>query len=218
MTRAKLTDLAAGLPQVLLHAATIAGILMAWSLQPDEASRHGAGLILAMLSKLTRIAFLSLLIFLLFSRRAPARAAEGAWPKIWALIGLVFAAIIATLPHTAPAAWLRITALTLTVVGTVGSIYAALYLGRSFSIFPQARGLVVSGPYKYLRHPLYLAEWIAVVGMSLQFAQPWAWLVAGASLFVQFPRMGYEEAVLLEAYPQYRGYRDATARLIPGIY
>ena len=108
--------------------------------------------------------------------------------------------------------------LALTVLGTVGSIYVVLYLGRSFSIFPQARGLVVAGPYKYLRHPLYLAEWIAVVGMSLQFAQPWAWLLAVASLLVQLPRMRYEETILLETYPQYRAYRDATARLIPGIY
>ena len=218
MTKAKFIDLVAGLPQVLLNAATIAGILMAWSLQPDEASSHGAGLILALLSKLTQIVFLSLLIVFLFSRRTPARAAEGWPPKFWALVGLFFAAIIAALPHSAPAPWLRITGLTLTILGTVGSIYAALYLGRSFSIFPQARGLVLSGPYKYLRHPLYVAEWIAVVGMSLQFAQPWALLIAGASLLIQFPRMSYEEAVLLEAYPQYREYSDATARLIPGIY
>jgi protein-S-isoprenylcysteine O-methyltransferase Ste14 len=218
MTKAKLYDLAAGLPQVLLNGATIAGILIAWSLQPDDAGRHGIGLVLAALSSLTRSLFLSLLIFLLFSRRTPTNLAHGAWPKFWALIGLGFAALIAILPQTAPAPWIRMTSLALTLVGTVGSIYVVLYLGRSFSIFPQARGLVMGGPYKHLRHPLYLAEWITVVGMSLQFAQPWAWLLAIASLFVQLPRMRYEETVLLETYPQYRPYCDATARLIPGIY
>jgi protein-S-isoprenylcysteine O-methyltransferase Ste14 len=218
MTKAKVYDLIAGVPQILLNGATIAGILIAWSLRPSGAGGPGIDAVLTSLSDITRIIFLCLLIFLLLSRRTPVNAARGPWPKIWALIGLFFTAIVAAFPHAPLGRSTQILSLVLTGVGTVASIYVTIYLGRSFSIFPQARGLVTAGPYKFVRHPLYLAEWIAVFGMALQFTQPWALLIAAASILVQLPRMRYEEAVLSETYPQYKTYRATTARLIPGIY
>jgi hypothetical protein len=43
-------------------------------------------------------------------------------------------------------------------------------LGRSFSIMAESRQLVTTGPYRFVRHPLYLAEEIAMVSISANFA------------------------------------------------
>ncbi|MDQ6741518.1 MAG: hypothetical protein M3Z97_01220, partial [Candidatus Dormibacteraeota bacterium] len=49
--------------------------------------------------------------------------------------------------------------------GMAYSIWALLYLRRSFSILPEARRLVTHGPYALSRHPLYLGEAVAALGL-----------------------------------------------------
>ena len=44
------------------------------------------------------------------------------------------------------------------VLGMILSIFSLASLGRSFSIIPQARKLVKSGPYRLVRHPIYVGE------------------------------------------------------------
>src|SRR5207245_11598520 len=50
-------------------------------------------------------------------------------------------------------------------VGMTQAIYALSYLRHRFSIVPQARGLVTSGPYRLVRHPSYLGEIPPGVGL-----------------------------------------------------
>ena len=52
-------------------------------------------------------------------------------------------------------------------VGITWALYSLSYLGRRFSIVPEARGLVTSGPYRLTRHPIYLGEIIAGFGLVL---------------------------------------------------
>ncbi len=59
---------------------------------------------------------------------------------------------------------------------------------------------------------------IATLGTALQFAQPWAALIALGSIAAQFPRMHYEEEILRATYPDYAAYEARTSRLIPGLY
>ena len=54
-------------------------------------------------------------------------------------------------------------------------IVVIFHLGRSFSIVPQARTLVRTGPYKFVRNPLYLAEEVALLGTLLQFYSLQRW-------------------------------------------
>ncbi|HEU4942388.1 MAG TPA: methyltransferase, partial [Gaiellaceae bacterium] len=42
-----------------------------------------------------------------------------------------------------------------------------LALGRCFGLLPEARGLVTRGPYRLVRHPVYLGEFAAVGGLVL---------------------------------------------------
>jgi protein-S-isoprenylcysteine O-methyltransferase Ste14 len=90
-----------------------------------------------------------------------------------------------------------------------------LTLGRCFGVLPEARGLVTSGPYRLVRHPVYLGELGACAGLVV--AAPGARNVAIAVLFfaAQWIRMRLEEETLAEAFPAYRDYAARTPRLLP---
>lgn len=77
---------------------------------------------------------------------------------------------------------------------------------------PEARLLVTSGPYRWARHPLYVMEFVTLLGVALQFAQPWAALLAAGVIVLQVLRTVFEERVLDEAYPEYAAYRARVKR------
>jgi protein-S-isoprenylcysteine O-methyltransferase Ste14 len=129
-----------------------------------------------------------------------------------ALAGLLFrgaffsaqpAAIIAEILAVALMAWARLT-----------------FGQRSFhaAANPSSGGLVTTGPYRFIRHPIYtaaclfgwsgvLANWSAINVMLGVL------LVAGA-----VGRMLCEERLITEIYPEYRDYARTTRRMVPYIF
>jgi protein-S-isoprenylcysteine O-methyltransferase Ste14 len=106
----------------------------------------------------------------------------------------------------------------LIITGGIATIYSLSCLGRSFSIMPQARRLVIDGPYRLVRHPLYAAELVGYLGVFIQYA---SW--TSATLLIiqccfQICRMFNEEAVLHATFPEYAAYTTRTARVIPGVW
>ena len=89
------------------------------------------------------------------------------------------------------------------------------WLGRAFSIMPEARRLVTHGPYRLIRHPLYLCEEIAVIGIFIQVVSPLAAALLILHAGFQFQRMLNEEKVLSATFPDYEDYARQTPRLIP---
>jgi protein-S-isoprenylcysteine O-methyltransferase Ste14 len=106
----------------------------------------------------------------------------------------------------------------LTIVGCVGAIFVLRRLGNSFSIMAESRQLVTSGPYRWVRHPLYLAEEIAFVGLFIQFASLWTALIFAGQIASQLRRIYNEETVLSMSFPEYVAYCRITPRLVPGVY
>jgi len=99
-------------------------------------------------------------------------------------------------------------------------IWARVAFGiRSFhyAANPTEGGLVTSGPYRYMRHPIYAAillfVWVGVAanGSLLSVALG---VVATAMLFL---RMIFEEALVRQRYPEYDDYARRTKRVIPYI-
>jgi protein-S-isoprenylcysteine O-methyltransferase Ste14 len=106
----------------------------------------------------------------------------------------------------------------LLLVGLVVAIASVAVLGRCFGVLPDVRGLVTRGPYRIVRHPLYLGELMALLGLALCAAGPAlalaAWL---ACVGLQIVRTRYEEQALLAEFPEYADYAARTRRLIPGL-
>ena len=217
--QSKLYDLLAASPLIVFYGFAIAGL----SGQIADAVREAlaAGGIARMLNALSLIGifcFAAVQIVLLLVRRVPVRFSEDWLSRAVALAGSNATFAFLLLPRVAQGPALQAVSAALSILGSAGAITVALWLGRGFAILPQARRLVVSGPYRFVRHPLYLAEMIAALGVMLQFRQPWALAILAAAYAFQFARMHYEEQVLAAAYPAYRDYMARTARLIPGLY
>jgi len=164
------------------------------------------------------IAFMLLMAAAVILRTRPSAKASGLEPRISALLGTFLIYGIAMLPRRDLSLSGEIASTLLTIVGTVGAIVAVFQLGRSFSVMAESRRLVTTGPYRFVRHPLYLAEELAIVGVFLQFASLWAVLLLGAQIAFQLRRMHNEEVLLAAHLPEYPAYQRTTAQLIPGIY
>jgi len=98
------------------------------------------------------------------------------------------------------------------------SLGSLLSLGRRFGVRPALRGLATGGPYRFVRHPMYLAYLLADIGYNLQEWNIGTALLVLAGWASLFYRIRAEERVLLrhEEWPIY--VASVRYRLIPGVW
>lgn len=159
------------------------------------------------------------------------RREEDAISKFAALLSVVGFVTIAA--HVANAAWmswadlpfpawLRWTGVGIAVIGFALLQWAQNTLGKNWSDMPRllkGQSLITSGPYQYIRHPIYTA-FLLILGSTFLISANWmiglAWI--GMSALEVASRIGYEEALMLESFgDQYREYMKKTGRLFPKV-
>lgn len=177
------------------------------------------------------------LIALLSSARL-AQVLAGYWWSLPLLVHSLLASILLAL-HGKPArdsslfqqlvAWLSaliplsiqtgmdvaIVARIVSLIGLTLSLWGLVSLGRAFDIVPADRGLVVKGPYRIIRHPIYAGELLSVLVMVFDHFTLWNGLVLVLLVASFILRIRWEEKII----GQYDGYaRQVNFRLIPGVW
>jgi protein-S-isoprenylcysteine O-methyltransferase Ste14 len=104
------------------------------------------------------------------------------------------------------------------ILGASLGIVSFIFLRRSFAILPSVRKVVSGGPYRMIRHPLYLGEFFYSLGMvMLSFSILSLALILSSAVFLVW-RIEIEEHKLTK-YPAYRDYAQRVKyRLLPYIY
>jgi protein-S-isoprenylcysteine O-methyltransferase Ste14 len=154
---------------------------------------------------------------------------EGLASKIAGLLGMAgFAAMVAyvinpdwlvwtslSFPH-----WLRWTGIGLALLGFALLQWAQNTLGTNWSDTPRMireQSLVTSGPYRFIRHPIYTA-FLLILGSTLLISANWliglAWI--SMTILEVASRIGFEEQLMREYFgDQYLEYSKRTGRLLP---
>jgi protein-S-isoprenylcysteine O-methyltransferase Ste14 len=159
-----------------------------------------------------------MLLALLIMTRSPAKAqADGLMPRIAAFVGTYLPWTITFFGQTDQALPnLLSTACVLT--GMIMMLVTIRHLGGSFSLVPQARSVVQTGPYRWIKHPLYFSEQIAILGVVLQYLTPVTVIVFVLHIGVQVCRILYEEDLLRRNCPEYSSYEVSRWRLVPYVW
>ncbi len=100
-------------------------------------------------------------------------------------------------------------------------LWARVTFGRrSFHLAanPTAGGLVTTGPYRYVRHPIYSAVCFftgagVAAHLNWQALLSYGVIIAGSLL-----RIFCEERLVEAEYPEYADYKRHTWRLVPGVF
>ena len=120
-----------------------------------------------------------------------------------------------------PAGWTQLAGAALMLAGVVGYRRAGGTLGEQLSPLVAPNDppvLVAHGPYRRLRHPMYLAELALAFGAPLLLGARLTLLLAVLFASLVLHRIGVEERVLGERLPGYDAYAARTYRLLPYVY
>lgn len=141
----------------------------------------------------------------------------------WMYVGAQLILLLAIVLTPRGEAWqvtlaVDVAAVLLGLVGLGLGLWAVVYLGRGLTPLPLPNGqvdVVSSGPYRVVRHPMYVAVTLFALAVTLR-SSSWIVVIEFLLLVVLFnAKARWEEARLEEAMPEYGQYRAETARFVP---
>jgi protein-S-isoprenylcysteine O-methyltransferase Ste14 len=101
------------------------------------------------------------------------------------------------------------------------AVWARRHLGRNWSahvVVKEDHALVRTGPYRYVRHPIYTGILFGMLGMALAVGE-WRTLVGLAGMILSFAiKSRHEEGRMRETFAEYADYQRHTAALVPYVY
>jgi protein-S-isoprenylcysteine O-methyltransferase Ste14 len=219
LEQSRLYDWAMRLPIVLYSFYVLIHDVLAFTAQvaeqPEVWAYADGGVIVAALARVSQWMFLLLLAVLPLFRHRPIAKSVGLLPRIGALITIGIPPLCMLLDRAPPNLACNLIAVAAGLSANVLAVLTLSFLGRSFSVMPEARRLVTTGPYSIVRHPLYLFELLGVVGILLQVRS-----LPGVALLIiivtlQVARAHWEEGVLDRAIPEFAAYRRQVPFIIP---
>lgn len=140
------------------------------------------------------------------------------------LVALQFVLIGALLLTASPPGDLATSAAAVVLFAAGGLVgLAALTKNRlgNFNIRPEPKPqalLATGGIYRWIRHPMYSAVLLAMLGVLALDLRPWRVLLWLALLVVLIGKLQREERYLLQRFDEYAAYRARSWRLLPGVW
>ncbi len=114
-------------------------------------------------------------------------------------------------------AW-RLPVIAVQVAAFALMVWARMTFGmRSFhaEATPTAGGVVTTGPYRYVRHPIYAAILLFLLTGAVAHPSVTSAIFASTAVIGTAMRIIMEERLMRERYPEYAAYAAKTARVVP---
>lgn len=158
----------------------------------------------------------ALVVVLTVTRRAPLAVDRSVRARMLTTMSLLGPPLVR--PATiAPLASELFTA-TFSALGLLVVIGGKMSLGRSFGLMPANRGIVSTGLYGVVRHPIYLGYLITHVGFLLAHPTSWNLALLVTSDLALMTRAVCEEHTLVHD-AEYRDYQQRVRwRVVPGLF
>jgi protein-S-isoprenylcysteine O-methyltransferase Ste14 len=158
-----------------------------------------------------------IMIITMVIRRTPVRVTPN--PLFWLLAfvatyGLL--AFTAFAPNGIQVGPPLVTYILASVAGAI-FIYARVSLGRSIGFVPANRGIITTGAYRFVRHPIYTGIFLAMVSYVLRSYSP-VNLILAATIVVLFMIKSVVEESFLCDDAEYAAYMQSVrSRWVPGV-
>jgi protein-S-isoprenylcysteine O-methyltransferase Ste14 len=143
----------------------------------------------------------------------------------WMFVAIQFALLAIMVFYPRDLAWIpnslmRTIGMGFMAAGVGVGLWSAVYLGRGLTASPLPNGstdLVMRGPYRFVRHPMYTSVILLGVGMTIRSGSLIAALAFAALIILFAVKSRWEELHLADTFPGYERYMSTTGRFVPRI-
>ena len=112
---------------------------------------------------------------------------------------------------------LRLTMVFAGLIAIWSAVLANKYLNAAPDVIKDSK-LIKNGPYRFIRHPMYLSLLILSLCWIVDYFTLIRLLVTIVLFTIMILKMNHEEELLKEAFPEYEDYQLRTKKLIPFVY